>query len=304
MGRIVVALGGNTLLPMDDETMEGQRRRAREAIGHIAAIVGDDDDLVVTHGNGPQVGNLMLQQEQSDAGPRFPLDVLVAETQGQLGYLLQLELGNVRDEPVATVVTEVRVDPHDEAFERPTKPVGPHYTETEALARPFQTKQVTKSDGRTMYRRVVPSPDPVEVIEADRIERLLGNGAAVICAGGGGIPVVRENGGLRGVEAVIDKDRTTALVAEAVDATAFVLLTDVDAAYTDYGTSDQEAIGETTVDVLRTHLTDGEFAEGSMKPKVEAAIDFVESQGKRAIITSAERVDDALAGDAGTQVVP
>ncbi|MFB6081871.1 MAG: carbamate kinase [Halanaeroarchaeum sp.] len=303
MGRIIVALGGNTLLPMDDETMEGQRARVREAVEEIAAMVGEDD-LVLTHGNGPQVGNLMLQQEQTQAGPRFPLDVLVAETQAQLGYILQQELGNVLDEPVATVVTQVRVDEHDEAFENPTKPVGPHYSEEEALDRPFQTKQVTRADGRTMYRRVVPSPDPIEVIEADRIETLLQDGSTVICAGGGGIPVVREAGDLRGVEAVIDKDRATALVAKAVDAESFVILTDVEVAYRDFGTPEQEPIRKISVTDLRELLEAGEFAEGSMKPKVEAAIDFVEDTGERAIITSADKVHDALAGEAGTEVLP
>ncbi|MFB6131925.1 MAG: carbamate kinase [Halanaeroarchaeum sp.] len=302
MGPIVVALGGNTLLPMDEETTEGQRRRVGEAVEYLDGLPADD--LVVTHGNGPQVGNLLLQQEQSEVGPRFPLDVLVAETQAQLGYQLQQELGNVRDEAVATVVTQVRVDERDEAFDRPTKPVGPHYTESEAHERPFPTRQVTTADGRTTYRRVVPSPEPVEVIGSDHIERLLGDGSAVVCAGGGGIPVIRENGVLHGVEAVVDKDLTSALVAADVDATTFLLLTDVDSAYTDFGTPDQAAIGETSVEELRAFLEAGEFAEGSMQPKVKAAIDFVESQGKNAIITSAERVDDALAGDAGTQVVP
>ncbi|MFB6125623.1 MAG: carbamate kinase [Halanaeroarchaeum sp.] len=304
MGRIIVALGGNTLLPMDDESMAGQRRRVREAVTEIASLVDDDHDLVLTHGNGPQVGNLMLQQEQSEAGPRYPLDVLVAETQGQLGYVIQQELGTVLDEPVATLVTQVRVDEHDEAFENPTKPVGPHYSEAEARNRPFQTKQVTTSDGRTMYRRVVPSPDPIAVVEADRIETLLQDHGAVICAGGGGVPVVREKGTLRGVEAVIDKDRASALVASAVDAEAFVVLTDVETAYTDFGTPDQEPIRRVSVEEMEALIAAGEFAEGSMKPKVEAAVAFVRSQGERAIITSVDAVDDAVAGAAGTEVHP
>jgi carbamate kinase len=304
MGRIIVALGGNTLLPMDDETMEGQRERVRDAAKHIAGLAADGRDLVLTHGNGPQIGNLMLQQEQTEAGPRFPLDVLVAETQAQIGYILQQELGNVLEESVATVVTQVRVDEHDEAFERPTKPVGPHYSQSEAVSHPFQTKQVTNANGRTTYRRVVPSPDPLEIVEADRIQTLVDDGKTVICAGGGGIPVVREAGTLHGVEAVVDKDRATALVADAIGATTFLVLTDVDAAYTDFGTSDQQPIREATVAELRDLLEAGEFAEGSMKPKVEAAIAFVESTGETAIITSADSVDEALAGDAGTQVHP
>lgn len=303
MGRIIVALGGNTLLPMEDETMEGQRRRIREAARNIAPLIDGDQEVVLTHGNGPQVGNLMLQQERTDVGPRFPLDVLVAETQAQIGYVLQQELGNELDEVVTTIVTQVRVDPHDQAFENPTKPVGPHYSETEARGRPFQTKQVTMGDGRTMYRRVVPSPDPIEIVESEEIQSLLEQGAMVICVGGGGIPVVKERGGLRGVEAVIDKDRASAVLGEELDADTLLVLTDVDNAYLDYGTPTQRALHEVTVEEMREYVEAGEFAEGSMKPKVEASVDFVEAGGDRAIITSAERIDDALAGETGTQVI-
>lgn len=304
MAPIIVALGGNTLLPMDDETMAGQRRRVREAAENIARIADGDSELVLTHGNGPQVGNLLLQQERSSVGPRFPLDVLVAETQAQLGYVLQQELGTVLDEPVATVVTQVRVEGDDPAFEEPRKPVGPFYTESEALSKPFQTRQVKRPDGQTMYRRVVPSPDPIEIVEADRIETLLGDGNAVICAGGGGVPVVRERGRLQGIEAVIDKDRTTALLGDAIGASTFLILTDVDAAYRNFGETSQEPIRETSVGELRDLLASGEFEAGSMRPKIEAAIDFVESQGNSAIITAADAVEAALAGDAGTHVLP
>lgn len=304
MGRIIVALGGNTLLPMEDETMAGQRRRIRQAAENIAPLVEGDQEIVLTHGNGPQVGNLMLQQEQTDSGPRFPLDVLVAETQAQIGYVLQQELGNELEEVVTTLVTQVRVDPHDPAFENPTKPVGPHYAESEARDRPFQTKQVKTSDGRTMYRRVVPSPDPIEIVEADEIGSLLAEGAMVICVGGGGIPVVKERGALRGVEAVIDKDRASAVLGEEVDADELLVLTDVEHAYLDFGGPNQEPLGTVTTDEMHEYLDAGEFAEGSMKPKVEATVDFVEAGGDRAIITSAERIDDAIAGDAGTQVIP
>ena len=304
MGRMIVALGGNTLLPMEDETMEGQRRRIRDAATNIAALTDDDRDIVLTHGNGPQVGNLMLQQDESSAGPRFPLDVLVAETQAQIGYVLQQELGNKLEEVINTLVTQVRVDPHDRAFENPTKPVGPFYTEAEARNTPFQTKQVRRSDGRTMYRRVVPSPDPIEIVETDQIGALLERGALVICVGGGGIPVVREEGELRGVEAVIDKDRASAVLGRELDATEFLVLTDVEHAYLDFGGPDQEPLEEVTTETLHRHLEAGEFGSGSMKPKVEASIDFVEGGGDRAIITSTDHIDDALAGRAGTQVIP
>lgn len=304
MGRIIVALGGNTLLPMEDETMEGQRRRIREAAENIAPLIESDREVVLTHGNGPQVGNLMLQQEQTDAGPRFPLDVLVAETQAQIGYVLQQELGNELDEVVTTFVTQVRVDPDDPAFENPTKPVGPHYPESEARDRAFQTKQVTTTDGRTMYRRVVPSPEPIEIVESAEISSLLEEGAMVICVGGGGIPVVKERGSLRGVEAVIDKDRASAVLGAELEAEELLVLTDVEHAYRDFGGPEQTPIETVTVEELTALVEAGEFAEGSMKPKVEASIDFVEHGGDRAIITSAERIDEALAGDAGTQVIP
>ncbi len=304
MGRIIVALGGNTLLPMDDETMAGQRRRIRDAAANIAPLLEGDREVILTHGNGPQVGNLMLQQERGDVGPRFPLDVLVAETQAQIGYVLQQELGNELDTVVTTVVTQVRVDGDDPAFENPTKPVGPHYPENEARSRPFQTKQVTTADGRTMYRRVVPSPDPIEIVEADEIRNLVAQGAMVVCVGGGGIPVVRERGDLRGVEAVIDKDRASAVLGGELDADVLLVLTDVDHAYLDFGTPDQRAVEEVTTAEMADYVAAGEFADGSMKPKVEASIDFVEGGGDRAIITSAERIDEALAGETGTQVIP
>ncbi|MFB6153363.1 MAG: carbamate kinase [Halodesulfurarchaeum sp.] len=302
MGRIIVALGGNTLLPMEDETMAGQRQRIRDAAGNIAPLVDGEREVVLTHGNGPQVGNLMLQQEESSSGPRFPLDVLVAETQAQIGYTLQQELGNVLDPTVATIVTQVRVDPHDEAFENPTKPVGPFYEEEEARNQAFQTKQVRTNDGRTKYRRVVPSPDPLEIVEADQIRALLDRGTMVICVGGGGIPVVREDGALSGVEAVIDKDRASAVLAGELEAEELLVLTDVSTAFLHFGEPEQEPIRRATTGEMRGYLEDGHFAEGSMRPKVEAAIDFVEGGGERAIITSADEIEDALAGEAGTEI--
>ncbi|MFB6094430.1 MAG: carbamate kinase [Halanaeroarchaeum sp.] len=304
MGRVIVALGGNTLLPMGEASMDDQRRRVRESAAAIATIADDGTDLVVTHGNGPQVGHLLLQQEQSTDGPRYPLDVLVAETQAQIGYVLQQELGNVLGETPATVVTQVRVDEHDEAFEHPRKPIGPHYTAEEAHSFPFQTRQVRTADGRTRYRRVVPSPEPREVIEVERIRSLVADGTPVICAGGGGVPVVREGGELAGVEAVVDKDLASALLGTELDASTLVILTDVAAAYVDFGTADASPIRETTPSALRSRLEAGEFGEGSMKPKIEAAIDFVEGRGERAIVTDTDHLEAALAGEAGTRVHP
>lgn len=302
MGRIVVALGGNTLLPMEDETMAGQRRRIREAARNIVPVIERETEVVFTHGNGPQVGNLMLQQEESSSGPRFPLDILVAETQAQIGYVLQQELYNLLEEPVCTLLTQVRVDPHDSAFENPTKPVGPFYEPSVAREVPFQTTVVKRPDGQRMYRRVVPSPHPIEIVESTEIDALLADGTTVITVGGGGIPVVRENGGLRGVEAVIDKDRASAVLGESIDADVLLILTDVENVYLDFGEPDQEPLGQVTTTEMREHVEAGEFPAGSMLPKVEASIDFVESGGERAIVTAVDDVEAALAGEAGTEI--
>jgi carbamate kinase len=301
-GTVVVALGGNTLLGEHAPwTAEEQAAAVDRTATHLAAAMADGYDLVLTHGNGPQVGNLLLQQERAAETPQFPLDVLVAETQAQIGYLLQRALDNER--PTAadavTLVTQVVVDGSDPAFERPTKPVGPFYSAAEAADRPFETRRV--SDGECPFRRVVPSPAPVEVIEREEVGRLAARGKPVICAGGGGVPVVREDG-LRGVEAVVDKDRTAALLATDLDADALVVLTDVSHACVDYGTPDERPLRRVDPGTLRSHLAAGEFAEGSMRPKVEACLAFVEGGGDRAVITTPDRLGEALAGEAGTRV--
>jgi len=301
-GRVVVALGGNTLLGEHGPwTFEEQLGVIERTAGRVATAVDAGYDVVLTHGNGPQVGNRLLQQEHAEETPQLPLDVLVAETQAQIGYLLQQALDNALAGPTEfiTVVTQVVVDEADPAFEDPTKPVGPFYTESEAAARPFETRAV--STGERPYRRVVPSPEPVEVVEADEIARLVERGDLVVCAGGGGVPVVRDDG-LRGVEAVVDKDRTSGLLASALDAEALVVLTDVECAYVNYGDPDQRPLGRVTVEELRDHLEAGEFGEGSMWPKVEACLRFVEGGGERAVITSPDRLAAALAGEAGTRL--
>jgi carbamate kinase len=267
-------------------------------------------EVVLTHGNGPQVGARLLQQDATAEAPRMPLDVLVAETQGQLGYLLQRELdavlaGTGGDAPVSeeyvALVTQVAVDPDDPAFDEPTKPVGPWYTADEAAARDFATREVGTGDRR--YRRVVPSPAPQRVVERDEIAALLDGGRHVICAGGGGVPVARSSdGGLEGVEAVVDKDATSRLVAEAVDADVLVLATDVDHAYRDWGTGDEDPIERTTPAELRELIDDGAFGAGSMAPKVEAAAGFVEATGRRAAICGLDDLVDAVWGEAGTRV--
>ncbi|MGZ0745768.1 amino acid kinase family protein [Haloparvum sp. AD34] len=314
MPRAIVALGGNTLLRSGEGTVAEQRERMRKTREDLRPLRERDYDVLFTHGNGPQVGNRLLAEEES-SGPAEPLDVIGAETQAQVGYLLQGAFGDAFGPDPAVVVTRTRVDPDDPAFENPTKPIGPYYTESEAAGQPFETTEVHR-DGGTAYRRVVPSPRPVSVLEIDRIRTLVRDDAGpVICGGGGGVPVVAADDGdgagessdtdrFEGVPAVIDKDHTSRLVAEAVDADELLLLTDVDAAYLDYGTEDQRPIGATTPSELRAHLDAGEFAAGSMQPKIEACVDFVEAVGGRAILTSPARLGDALRDEAGTRVTP
>jgi carbamate kinase len=299
---VVVALGGNTLLGEHGPwTIDEQRAAIEEAARHVVGAIRAGYRVVLTHGNGPQVGNLLLQQENAPDTPQLPLDVLVAETQAQIGYLLQQALDNelATETDFVTVVTQVVVDPSDPAFERPTKPVGPFYTEADARERPFETRRVTSGD--RPYRRVVPSPAPTAIVEADEIQRLVDRGDRVVCAGGGGVPVIRE-GCLRGVEAVVDKDSASRLLAAEIGATSLVILTDVDHAYVNYGEPDERPLREVDPDELRRHLDRGEFGEGSMRPKVEACLRFVEAGGELAAITAPTNLEDGLCGEAGTRV--
>jgi len=299
---IVVALGGNTLLGEHglgtiDEQLDVIARTARQ----ISDAIQAGHDVVLTHGNGPQVGNLLLQQEHVGETPDLPLDVLVAETQAQVGYLLQQALGNeLTDSPdFITVVTQVVVDADDPAFQNPTKPVGPSYTEAEAAEKSFETRRVATGD--RPHRRVVPSPEPVEIVEGEELTRLIERGNLVITAGGGGVPVVCEDM-LRGVEAVVDKDKTAQLLASELGTDTLVILTDVEFAYVSYDTPDQRPLRRVSPEELRAHLDSGEFGEGSMQPKMEATLRFIEQGGERAVVTSPEHLMDALAGETGTRV--
>lgn len=304
MTRTVVALGGNTLLRRGERSYVAQKAHVEEAADVLARLRARGRELVLTHGNGPQVGNLLLQQEQADVEP-MPLDVLVAETQAQIGYVLQQALDNrIERGRAVSVVTQVLVDGDDPAFENPTKPVGPFYTEAEAASKPFETKQVRTGADEKAYRRVVPSPAPTAVVEADRVRDLVASGATVIAAGGGGVPVVDAGDGLRGVEAVVDKDHTSQVLATALDASVLVVLTNVEYAYEHFQTDDQRAIREATPADLREYLDAGEFAPGSMRPKIEACRRFVEDSGGRAVITTPEHLREGLAGTAGTQIRP
>lgn len=298
----MVALGGNALLQRGEPmTAEAQHANVRVAAAALADLARDHQ-IVIAHGNGPQVGLLALQGAAYDPADPWPLDVLGAETEGMIGYLIEQELMNAlpRGSHCATLLSRVEVDPKDPAFETPSKPIGPVYTEAEA-------KQAAQDHGWTMVteasggrRRVVPSPLPVRIVGLDAIQVLLRAGHTVICAGGGGIPVIRNaQGDMEGVEAVIDKDRTSALLALRLDADALLLLTDVPAVYRDFGAPNQSAISETSPEAL-----DGlNLAPGSMGPKVGAAIAFVKASTKLAGIGQLTDARAILEGRAGTRVL-
>lgn len=299
---VVVALGGNALLrrgePMGAATQRDNIRRAATA---LARLMASGHQLVITHGNGPQVGLLALESEALGQAA-FPLDVLGAETQGMIGYVLQQELDNAHAGPArfATLLTQVEVDPRDPAFGSPDKPVGPVYSEDEARRLAGQRNWTVARDGHT-WRRVVASPRPARILEIEVIRLLVAQGVTVICGGGGGIPVARQADGLCvGVEAVIDKDRTSGLLATALKAEAFLMLTDVPAVFADWGTPAQRALG----DVTPEELAGLEFAAGSMDPKVRAACDFVNRTGGMAGIGALEDASAILARQAGTRVLP
>jgi carbamate kinase len=300
--RTVVALGGNAIAGDGETAVASQRERIRETAESVARLTDRGHEVVLTHGNGPQVGALLLQQEEASA-PERPLDVLVAETQAQIGSLLVGELHDRIDGRAVTVVTRVRVDPDDPAFDDPAKPVGPYYDEAEAAEKEFETGPVTTPAGDRAYRRLVPSPRPRAVLEAAQIRALVDRGATVVCGGGGGVPVAGD-GETRGVAAVVDKDRTTSLVAAAVDADCVAMATDVEYAYRDFGTPDQRPIEETDAASMRAALDADEFADGSMRPKVEACLDFLDRGGRRAVITTPADVPAALDGDTGTRIHP
>lgn len=311
--RVLVALGGNAIKQPDERgTFEEQMKNVEIACKQIALLVRHGNDLVITHGNGPQVGNLAIQQEAAaDQVPPQPLFILGAMTQGQIGYMMQQNLHNILDgdgKQVAAIVTQVLVSPADPDFKDPTKPVGPFYTEDVAkkLAseRGWIVKKVRPTGDKT-WRRVVPSPAPLGIAEAKAIRTMVDSGMVVIASGGGGIPVYRnEKGHLEGVDAVIDKDRAGAKLAEEVGSNVLLILTDVEYAMMDYGKPTQAPIRKMTVSEARKRLKEGHFSAGSMGPKVEAALGFVERGGERAIITSLERAVDALEGKTGTHIVP
>ena len=297
----VVALGGNALMrPGERGTAAEQRANLREACAALRPLL-DEPRLVVTHGNGPQVGNELLRQERAAAeAPPLPLYLAVAQTQAEIGALIESELAPVAGRPVACLLTHVLVAEDDPAFEDPTKPVGPFYEE--AKARELETERgwrVVHDAGRG-WRRVVPSPAPLEVVELDAIRTLLDSGTIVVACGGGGIPATRRGEHLAGIDAVIDKDRASALLARDLDADRLVILTEVPAVYSGFGTDRQEELRELSADDATALVP--ELAAGSMRPKVEASVEFVRANGHEALITSPAALGDALEGRSGTRI--
>ncbi|MGP6139269.1 carbamate kinase [Jeotgalibaca sp. A127] len=309
MGRkIVVALGGNAIL-VDNPSAEAQKKAVWETAEHLVKFIENGDELIITHGNGPQVGNLLLQNLEADSAknPAFPLDSLVAMTEGSIGYWLQNALQNALtdrkiNKNVATIVTQVIVDEADPAFQNPTKPIGPFYSEEEAKNEMAKGKGTFKEDANRGWRKVVPSPKPVAIKEIDTISSLVETGQIVIAGGGGGIPVIEKaNGHLEGVEAVIDKDFASQQLASQLKADLFVVLTGVDYVFVNFNKPDQKKLEHVTVSELKAYIEEKQFAPGSMLPKVEAAIDFATSgETNTAIITSLENIGRLIDSNAGT----
>jgi len=297
----VISLGGNALLTRGQAmTAENQRANVRLAVSAIFDVINAGWNVVISHGNGPQIGLLALQSAAFRPNETYPLDVLGAETQGGIGYMIEQELENTlrNQRQVAVLLTQIEVDPHDIAFQNPTKPIGPLYSKAEADTIAVSTSWVFKPDA-DKYRRVVPSPKPLHIPDIGVIRILLGHSVIVVCAGGGGIPVVRKpDGGLTGIEAVIDKDWASALLAEELHADFLLLLTDTDAVYEGWGTPQKTAIRHTSPQKLRKLA----FAEGSMRPKVAAACAFVEKTDGAAGIGRLTDALDILNGAAGSLI--
>lgn len=307
--KVVIALGGNAILqPKQEATYENQRENVRISTEIIAKIVKNGHEVIVTHGNGPQVGNILRQNEEAkDVVPALPLDVCSAESQGFIGYMMEQTLKNELNKlglnnQVVSMLTQTEVDRHDPAFEDPSKPIGVFYSEEEAKQLAEEKGWDVKEDAGRGWRRVVASPNPKSILSSDTIKLLTDNKVIVIASGGGGIPVVREeDGSLTGIEAVIDKDRSAFRLAEEAKADVLMILTDVDNVFVNYGKPDQKALGTITLEEAKGYADEGQFSAGSMGPKVEAAMKFAE-MGGRAIICSLGQADLAVEGKAGTQI--
>ena len=301
---MLIALGGNALIRKGQVgTVEEQFDNLKVPMAQIARL-SRDYRIIITHGNGPQVGNLLLQQECCDAVPRLPLEILVAQTQGQIGYMIESTLdealmaSGIESQPLVSLISYVVVDKNDPAFKSPSKPVGPAFTRKKAAALPYPTMKTAKG-----YRRVVVSPEPVTIVEKREIRKLIQAGFIVICCGGGGIPVVRAGRTFDGVDAVIDKDLASARLAEEVGVDLFVIATDVEGVAISFGHPDERYLARLTRDEANRYIREGHFSAGAMLPKVQAAMRFAASCGKRAVIVSIDRIVEAVAGKAGTNFV-
>jgi len=301
---LLVALGGNALIRKGQKgTVNEQFENLQVPIKQIARL-SRDYRIIITHGNGPQVGNLLLQQEHCDTVPRLPLEILVAQTQGQIGYMIEstldselMALGVSSQKPLVSLISYVVVDEKDPAFQNPSKPIGPVYTENRAATLPYPTRRTEKG-----YRRVVASPKPITIVEKREITRLIDMDFIVICCGGGGIPVIREGRTFCGVDAVIDKDLASAKLAQEVGVDIFLMVTDVEGAALNFGQPHQKFLRTITIKEAAHYMKQGHFPPGSMQPKIEAALKFLQSGGKRAVITSIGKIDEAVKGKTGTEI--
>jgi len=301
---LLVALGGNALIRKGQRgTIDEQFENLRVPISQIARLT-KDYRIIITHGNGPQVGNLLLQQECCREVPKMPLEILVAQTQGQIGYMIESTLdselmrqGIAISKPLVSLISYVVVDENSSAFRNPIKPIGPTYPGEVADALPYPVKKTEKG-----YRRVVASPEPVTIVEKSEIVKLIEMDFVVICCGGGGIPVVREGRSFAGVDAVIDKDLASSKLALEVGVDTFIIATDVSGVAVDYEKDTRRFLKNLTLYDTEVYTAQGQFSEGSMLPKIQAAKAFIRGGGRRAIITAIESIEDAMAGKAGTEI--
>jgi len=307
----VIALGGNALLkPGQKGTISELERNAAETCRYFLPLIKNDWQIVLTHGNGPQVGSTLIQHEAAkDIVPAMPLDVCVSETQGSLGYILQQAIlnelrRNKIERYVVTMITQVVVDSKDKAFKEPTKPIGPFYTKDQAEALQKEKKWVMFEDSGRGFRRVVPSPTPVKVIQRLMIKELAQSGHIVIAAGGGGIPIYKkDDNDYEGIEAVVDKDMASAIIAIEIKSSVFIILTTVPKVYINFGKPNQQGIVRMTVSQAKKYLDENQFGTGSMKPKVESAVNYLAKIDGKVIITSAENLAEAMEGRSGTTII-
>jgi carbamate kinase len=302
---MLIAFGGNALIKKGQKgTHKEQFINLKLPMRQIARL-SRKYQIVITHGNGPQVGNLLLQQESCDQVPKMPLEIIGAMTQGQIGYMLEsslddalMEIGINGEQQFVTIITYVVVDKNDPGFQNPTKPIGPFFTEEEAKGLPYTMAKTDKG-----FRRVVASPKPLTIVERREIKKLIDLDFIVICCGGGGIPVIHKQRKFRGVEAVIDKDLASAILAQEIGADIFMIVSDIHGAGINWGQPEQEMLRKVSADEMQQHINAGQFPAGSMGPKVEAIMQFFKATGNRGVICNLEDIEKAIAGEAGTEIV-